>query len=69
MRCSCGIPNKANWYVHVVLGRDVPSGTETSYSDIYACDEHMTDDTRSLFRFDNQEQWEILETDTHHLRE
>lgn len=36
----CGIPNKANYYLHVIVGRE----DETSYSDIYVCDEHMPAD-------------------------
>lgn len=62
--CGCGIPNHADFHVHVTISRDVPGGTETSYVDIYVCVDHMTDDTRSLLRFDDADAWEIVETRT-----
>lgn len=47
---TCGIPNKANWYIHVVLGRhngEFIAGdaiTETTYTELYICDSHIPDD-------------------------
>lgn len=40
MSCTCGIPNRANYYLSVVVGRDIDGGTETDSVDIYLCDEH-----------------------------
>lgn len=73
MNCACGVPNKANFYVHVVIGKDVPGGTETDYSDIYVCDVHgkarMTNaEIRELFRFDDAAAWKILEKKITRLR-
>lgn len=30
----------ANWHINVVIGREVPGGTETEYMDLYVCDQH-----------------------------
>lgn len=41
---TCGIPNRANFHVHVVISRvisEVPYGTETSDVDIYVCEAHI----------------------------
>lgn len=38
--CACGIPNRANYYLSVIVGRDIEGGTETDSVDIYLCDEH-----------------------------
>lgn len=81
--CNCGVPNKANWHVHVVYGRtlfpegktwrDYPDqttedlerrfGTETDYTDAYACDAHKgtTKDYRP-------KGWVILESKFTRLR-
>lgn len=68
-RCACGIPNRANWHVHVVLGREVcVDGTETTYTDIYVCTEHYSDwDTRGMLNWDSTG-WAILEQKHTELR-
>lgn len=69
MSCTCGIPNRANYYTEVIIGRDIPGGTETTYVDIYTCDEHTDeDDPRSMFRFDDADAWDVIESTTTHLR-
>lgn len=65
--CTCGIPNKANWYVHVVLSKGVGSGTETQEVDIYVCNEHLTIHTRSMVNWDTTG-WAILEQKRTELR-
>lgn len=40
MDCACGVPSKANYYLFVIHGRDIPGGTETDYTDGYYCDAH-----------------------------
>lgn len=78
-RCACGIPNRANWHTHAVVGRPHESGfgTETDYCDIYTCDEHFPGypdgsmsgaELRSMFRFDGADSWEVLEHRSTHLR-
>lgn len=62
MSCVCGVPNKAAYYLHVIIGRE----GETDYSDIYLCRRHGggiedRDDVRATFRFDDSGSWEILE--------
>lgn len=37
MRCTCGIPNRANYYLHVVWNLEDECTGET---DVYLCDEH-----------------------------
>lgn len=66
--CACGIPNRANVHVSVVLGRDVDGGTETTSTDIYVCTDHWTGNARDLLAWDGHEVWEIVETDVTHLR-
>lgn len=66
--CVCGTPNRANFHVHVILGRDIPGGTETSYTDIYACAKHLRGGVRPLLRFDGHEGWKILHRKTTYLR-
>jgi hypothetical protein len=38
---TCGIPNKANYHLFVVTTWKVPGGTDTSYTDIYLCEDHL----------------------------
>jgi hypothetical protein len=66
--CSCGIPNRADWHTLVVLGRDVPGGTETTYTNVYSCDQHHTDNPREMLRWDGHVEWEILEHEHTRLR-
>lgn len=80
---ACGIPNMANWYVFVVVGRE----GETTYTDIYVCDEHMPvgwdakwsasegalapgyeEKIRSLIKWDGSESWTLLEVEVRRLR-
>lgn len=42
--CTCGIPNKANVHYHLVIGRYIPGGTETSDVDLYVCTTHDNGD-------------------------
>lgn len=72
--CNCGVPNKANTYYFVIIGRgDSQTGTETSYVDIYVCTEHDPGtehdyDVRTLLEFDGSEDWDILEVTRTEIR-
>jgi hypothetical protein len=76
--CDCGIPNRANYYVNVILGRDIPGGTETTETYIYVCTGHFVEagmdervsavNTRKLLNWDGHEDWDILESTAQKLR-
>lgn len=58
--CPCGIPNKASWYLLLIIGKD---GEDTTYVDVYLCDEHLPteDNYASILEFDGHKSWQILE--------
>lgn len=70
---ACGIPNRANWYTHVVFGRE----DETTYTDIYTCDEHFPGypdgsmseaELRTLVGWTDSDLWDVLEFHSTRLR-
>ena len=62
MRCSCGIPNRANYHTEVIVGRP----GETSDVQIYTCAAHTTEDVLKMLRIDGK--WEVLKFTQTHLR-
>ena len=69
MQCGCGIPNKANHYVHLTIGRDIPGGTETSEVDAYSCDEHLPFNLADILHPDIREDgWTVLESESTQIR-
>lgn len=67
-RCGCGIPNRANVYIELIIGRDVPGGTETSSVDSYSCTEHEPADSAQILHPDIARDWYVIEAIVHHIR-
>jgi hypothetical protein len=69
-QCGCGIPNRANYYVGLVVGRDIDGGTETSHVDWYSCNGHV--DTEFPATMLNPEiaaqGWYVIEAEVKWLR-
>lgn len=67
--CGCGIPNRANVYVALVIGRDVPGGTETSEVDAYSCSAHEPVDAAQILHPDIQRDgWYVIESTVKYIR-
>lgn len=67
--CACGVPNRANTYLSVIVGRL----GERSDVDIYLCTEHDPgtedpDDVRPLLAFDDAGDWEIVKVTRTEIR-
>jgi hypothetical protein len=67
--CACGVPSRANWFVHAIIGKNVPGGTKTEYTDMYVCDAHFptilddgenADPDRCTLLTEADEDWENL---------
>lgn len=84
MRCTCGIPNRANNHLSVIVGND----ERTDTVDVYLCDEHTpnvvwgqhspqtdpqwfdryADSIHSVLMFDKSDLWEVIEYTLTELR-
>lgn len=68
-KCGCGIPNRANVYISLVIGRNISGGTETSTVDAYSCTEHEPTEPEQILHPDIvADGWYVIEAKKDHVR-
>lgn len=66
--CSCGVPNRANHYVALIIGRNLPGGTQTESVDAYFCDDHLPAELEDALNPDIAKEWYVIESTSTRIR-
>jgi hypothetical protein len=66
--CGCNVPSQANYYVHWIIGRNVPGGTETNEIDGYYCASHVDARRKEVRRNTSGDGWRVIESRKRFIR-
>jgi hypothetical protein len=64
-KCGCGTPSLAAFHTTLIVGRDIPGGTDTTECDFYTCDVHTYDEEDHAEEFVKNASpgWYVIETE------